>query len=301
MFMFAPIWSLAEEDVKPPETPYYCGTVDIDNDDPINLSMMVAEKHMARTKEFTSYEDLNECGLPGADFKVCLSCTGRFTDDMYKAVKPMIGDIDHIDWHNSWHNEFDKQPRDTFHESFFYMHRHMLKMLNFELAMNGQPCFKGWDKIPNPYDPHWPNPNVDAVNFKEKKSFDSMMRTLGEFSSSKFSKPNSLRGMKLNRLGEVINFGGGGIRSIHGRLHSGYSFDDIFGDCPSHFPSCNSLSGGRNMLNRYFYALHGWIDNHIGKWLKANGYKHIAKDCTDKEDCYQWQGTWLGDSQALRD
>jgi hypothetical protein len=47
-------------------------------------------------------------------------------------------------------------------------------------------------------------------------------------------------------------------------------------------------------VNPVFWKIHGYVDAVIDRWLSANGFENISKDCTGIEKCYQWKGMWTG-------
>ncbi|MNL08654.1 hypothetical protein D3C87_1293850 [compost metagenome] len=46
--------------------------------------------------------------------------------------------------------------------------------------------------------------------------------------------------------------------------------------------------------NKYFWKIHGLVDEILGNWLVANDFKKIDLKCDGKTDCYQWEATWVG-------
>jgi hypothetical protein len=48
-------------------------------------------------------------------------------------------------------------------------------------------------------------------------------------------------------------------------------------------------------VNPRFWKIHGYVDNAIMLWLRANGKKRIALECPQNDaDCHQWSGEWIG-------
>jgi hypothetical protein len=47
-------------------------------------------------------------------------------------------------------------------------------------------------------------------------------------------------------------------------------------------------------VNPTFWKLHGWIDDVVVDWLKANDFTEISENCENRPGCYQWKSTWVG-------
>jgi hypothetical protein len=107
------------------------------------------------------------CG-GGDEFKVCHSCVDRLTDEQWAKIQEMLGDPNFNNWHTSWHNEiFDASkanaaaaglsPEEFEGESFFFMHRNMIRNVNANAAALGFPCMLPWNEVPAvDSDPVWP-------------------------------------------------------------------------------------------------------------------------------------------------
>lgn len=108
---------------------------------------------------------------------------------------------------------------------------------------------------------------------------------------AKTSKPEFLRAHKLGEVGDRID------RDWHGELHAYYN-DDQPAQCsadPS-LPPCDDMGDANSShVNIHFYKIHGLVDEHVDRWLKTHGYEIASKDCSGKEKCYQWKGTYLGE------
>jgi hypothetical protein len=60
-------------------------------------------------------------------------------------------------------------------------------------------------------------------------------------------------------------------------------------------PNCDDMMDPyASHVNQNFYQVHGLVDNHIDKWLSANGYETASHDCTGKARCYQYGEIWWG-------
>lgn len=181
-------------------------------------------------------------------------------------------------------------------EDFLYMHRQMIKMLQVEQGAKGKSCIAPWHKIPNSLlDEEWPVPR--AVYFSEQKKniqYEQMELEAILFLAQNLQDESYLKTVSLNRLGIDIE------DRIHGKLHILYAspFSQCINSMEDNSIECSDLSHDRSShVNKYFWKLHGFIDQLIGDWLKANGYKYIYKNCKDSPSpdlCYQWKGTWLG-------
>lgn len=299
---------------------YFCGSFDpLTTPAPVlrNVLETASLAVIAGPKETT-------CGLPGEDFRVCRACVNRLPEESWSRARSMLASESHRRWHYQWHRSFkepnapssaeqaiwkkagllkahetpeafQKRLADHPGESFFFMHRHMIKMLQVELTALGLPCVSPWEQAPtDPQDPIWPQPRfADVVDELDLEMIEAEFRHVREW-SAKFSDPKFLRGVSLNSLGIQMQ------SSLHIILHTVYGNrpSDLAKNCQGdEFLSrdCDDMgSDASSHVNPYFWKLHGYIDSFVGKWLAANGYRRIAADCRGQTQCYQWQGTYLG-------
>lgn len=181
-------------------------------------------------------------------------------------------------------------------EDFLFMHRQMIKMLQVEQSVRGMSCIAPWYEIPtSPLDREWPVPRAKYFSEKsmdisyEKMELDNILYAAEELKSDKY-----LRKVSLNRLGLDIE------ARIHGKLHILYAapHSKCIDPMTDNSIECSDLTHDRSShVNKYFWKLHGFIDQLIGLWLKANNYSYVYKNCKESPDinkCYQWKGTWLG-------
>ncbi len=193
-------------------------------------------------------------------------------------------------------SKFIKKANEYDGESFLYMHRQMIKMVNLELTANGLSCIKPWKSILPMNHKIWPVPQLieDPRNkklYEERKQMSDHLRV--EFQD--YSSESYLKTVTLDQLGYDIN-----MSSFHGDLHDLYSDSEekIKSRCQGDEMTskiCDNLgSNVSSHVNKHFWKLHGLIDDLIGKWLKANGYQVISENCNGKNSCYQWKGTYLG-------
>ncbi len=234
-------------------------------------------------------------------------------------LRPMLGSKDHSDWHARWHRlrapdlqiqftnfaKFQEDgaiPREmTINdfianyrlggklagEDFFYMHRLMIKMVQFELASHGMGCVAPWQNVPSALDPVWPVPKAMEPG-ADVSSFEQTVAQLQRQIES-FKKPENLKKVSLNRLGEMIEPG------WHKTLHFFYQTAERCSKEASAQGYCDQLGPVETSpVNKYFWKIHGLVDEVLGAWLRANGYETISTDCRDEDRCYQWQGTWVG-------
>jgi len=266
------------------------------------------------------------CGLSGEDYKICKSCAEAITPEQMDVLLPMLNKPEHRQWHTTWHNlqlvtfkspEESKQAiseyvksgwlRDeaqanevacspvspqkaTSHggESFFLMHREMLKMAQVHLVAKGQSCFKGWPQIPDKVD------NTIAPVSNKPSSLEIRnirLRLIKDTAEKPLSSKEALKKMSLDELGCKLQ------NAMHSNLHLLWSADE--NPCKDETNKdqikCNHLlPADSSPLNPHFWMIHGYIDSYVGKWLKANNYKEISENCQGRPRCYQWRSNWVG-------
>ncbi len=259
------------------------------------------------------------CKVQGeSDWNICRGCSDTWRTGQLESVMPMLKSWSHRYWHLYWHNsfndgiqltdsEFEKiksmghalsqetkseyLARNEAHwgESFFFMHRQMIKMLYFELSFNGQACIAPWSEVPNdPLDRNWPIPNeINHGNYRWIRAEIDKME-------------EGLKTWTLNELGAHI-------QALHIMLHTTYSEDYsvVERKCPEnreiYKESCDDLGDNLSAhANPIFWKLHGYVDAFIGRWLDFNSYKSIGteRECSRKSEsekpCYIWQGSYMG-------
>jgi hypothetical protein len=190
-------------------------------------------------------------------------------------------------------------------EEFLYMHHQMISMVQEALAAAGKKCLTGWDKVPTP--DQWPLP---AGSKLEGAKSEQTLRQLQAWDATLQDRAWLSR-VSLSQLGWAVEF------SVHNNLHMRYATDDP----PPGFEAASEIGGapipydgkfpadwiydrpGYDWLadpygaavNPVFWKIHGYVDNLLGKWLDAHGYKTIAEDCEGRSDCYTWHGQWEGE------
>ncbi|CAN5460246.1 hypothetical protein BH10BDE1_BH10BDE1_07950 [soil metagenome] len=298
----------------------------------VNLLDSIAMTRPRAAGEKPRFPKRGQCGLPGENWRVCTACTSAKDTPGYDKVLPFLADEGHRNWHAVWHkirremkgdgvNSFDAEksvmqtwqregwiPEDidafvTQHriggplagEDFFYMHRQMIKMLQIEMANVGAACISPWLELPSSaLDAKWPVPR--AVTARKPEYVKDEQQLLDEIIEvgQELRRPEYLRQITLSELGNAIE------AKIHGKLHLLYASPISGCKNPETDLSvkCDELTHDRSAhLNQHFWKLHGFVDQAIGDWLKANGKDTIAVDCSQTEipsRCYQWKGLWLG-------
>lgn len=262
-----------------------------------------------------------QCGLAGESLNICSQCQDHIPESSMQILRPVLGEKSHSDWHAKWHKirlNADKISGELFEklrqkglvparaikdiflsqykiggtlagENFFYMHRMMIKMVQVELAFNGQPCISPWRQLPDKIDDaNWPVPH-EHLSLEERGRDELRLLQLKK-QLIKYFDPDFLRLLTLNKLGEILE------PELHQNLHEFYR-----GNPPN---SEEALAQGfkddllpveTSPVNKYFWKIHGLIDEILDHWLKANGYQFIDRDCSNKRNCYQWEATWVGE------
>ncbi len=307
----------------------FCGTLNIYA---IDLGWLNSALEVSHPNNFN--KPIVTCNTSGGEFKVCRSCSDNITEEAMNSIRPMLSDRKHREWHNDWHNmlaifanftedgysedvkqavvsyintpwipqtnveDFLSKESVVSGESFLYMHRRMIEMVNAELTANGQPCLSDYKKIPDIKDTKWPLPiytqdPTDDLTWAASELAKIRQKTI------QYQNPKYLKSITLNELGEKIQ------GDLHTNLHDFYAEleEYVAPKCPEmmsgeeelNSPTCDDLGSNiSSHVNRYFWLLHGHIDSFIGDWLKANGYVTISTNCSQKPNCYQWKGTYVG-------
>lgn len=131
------------------------------------------EEVAALIEERTGKKPTVSCG-GGPDYKVCHSCVDRLSDDQWAKVKIMMADPAFRRWHSGWHRGEMTQAEsiagrtgsttEKVHgESFFFMHRELIRAVNANAAALDIPCVKEWSQLPTAAnDSIWPTGMLSA-------------------------------------------------------------------------------------------------------------------------------------------
>lgn len=234
-----------------------------------------------------------QCGLPGESLPICSSCETSTSEAVMQVLRPMVGRPNHLNWHSGWHQmrtskEFLRSRAGLTGEDFFYMHRLMIKMVQLELAGAGQPCIAPWTELPNSVlDSTWPVPK--KLDDTQVQKAEQELKALREL-HGKWRNPARLKNVSLDQLGRAIEPG------LHQSLHNFYRGNPLCSREARAQGFCDDLIPPQTSpLNKYFWKIHGLIDELVGLWLTANGYQEISVQCDSRPGCYQWNGTWIGE------
>jgi hypothetical protein len=234
-------------------------------------------------------------------------------------MQEMMGSRGHRMWHYLWHgirnswprmssaernqirsilgdgwtrksSETAQNPDPAMGEEFLYMHREMIGMVQ---AMLGNEMYERWRQPPAPNDARWPLPNGN--NFQTNQEYQQLMAWHAQATDA-----NRLRTMTLAAYGNWLEM------TIHNAMHMrwadqnkaipGVMAGGLFSeprpewDLPSNDYLGSTYSAHVNVI---FWRLHGYVDDRINDWLKANNYTSASTDCTTSS-CYRWRGTWTG-------
>lgn len=296
----------------------FCGRFDL-------LSMPVNEVRNVLDKESLAViagPKPVSCGVSGEDFKICRACEDRTTPAAWASAQLFLATPAHRLWHFRWHEtaknpivpddaeiaklrdwkllhdgesaaDYAARSKANNGESFFFMHRQMIKMLHFELTAMGAPCIAGWSTLPDgPWDAKWPFPQAADAPEDDRDILTSQFNSVSrEFHS--YDDDKVLRSMTLNQLGERLQIG------LHIMLHTVYELrtSEQAAHCTGdelQSTTCDLLGSNKSShVNIHFWKLHGLIDDFVGRWLRANGYREIAVRCEGRSGCYEWRGTYL--------
>jgi hypothetical protein len=181
-------------------------------------------------------------------------------------------------------------------EDFLYMHRRMIEHVNERLEALGDPAYprvQGWAEIPQPDDPDYPVPaRTPDGGEGDLKSDAFYSNRLARF-EQRYRDPEFLSTVGVGELGARIEF------TVHNWMHGRWSepltdarpdadprnpsaidsrWDDISYDWLGDFYSSH--------VHSTFWRLHGWVDDRIDDWARANGLTRPI----------EWKGTWEGPS-----
>lgn len=177
-------------------------------------------------------------------------------------------------------------------EDFLFMHRRMLALVNAILAEVNDPDYlrvEGWTRVPPPGDPDYPVPDFPDSGLEEPKSDEYFEQFIAPW-ERQFTDPDYLRGVTLGQFGSDMEF------TIHNDLHMRWAAPSPVGYRPTtaitqnideqwDAPAYDYLGDTYSShVNPIFWKLHGWIDDRVEDWKRANG---VAGEIA-------WRGTWLG-------
>jgi hypothetical protein len=180
-------------------------------------------------------------------------------------------------------NPFDGAPDPGAGRDFLFMHRRMIEQVNARLATLGDasyPRVTGWSPIPFDHaDAEWPMPPMYQGGSAAAKNQSATTRW-SQAVSERHQNDAWLRTVSLDAMGSEIENG------IHNWLHMHWASEPWFKGAPGQDrddPRNDYLgSTYSSHVNSAFWKLHGWIDDRIGQWERANG---TAAD---------WTGAWEG-------
>ena len=177
-------------------------------------------------------------------------------------------------------------------ESFLYMHRKMIGLVNTQLAALKEPQLVPWNDIPELNDPYYPVPNRVPDGDADDPKSDAHLAVMKQ-RAARARDPILLRAVSLAWLGAFIE------SAIHDFMHMRWaenpgimnifpSFDptnlDMQVPIQFHKESVDYLGHPYSShVNSTFWKLHGWIDKTIDHWRDANGLETIV-----------WKDTWVG-------
>jgi hypothetical protein len=177
-------------------------------------------------------------------------------------------------------------------EDFLFMHRRMIAAVNAILASVADPSYprvEGWRRVPPPGDADYPVPVFPGSGLEEVKSVERFERFIAPW-ERQYTDPDYLRGATLGQLGSDIEF------TIHNDMHMRWAAPSHVGYRPStaitqsigaqwDAPAYDYLGDTYSShVNPVFWKLHGWVDDRIEDWKRANG---VAGEVA-------WKGTWVG-------
>lgn len=280
------------------KTQSFCGRMDFTKISNADIEIIVFNEDLSQGRKLKR----QQCGLPGETLAICSACSNISSAEMMTPVWTMISGESHLKWHTDWHKKRAVRGETDFlkkhglfgsssGEDFFYMHRMMIKMVQVELATSNQPCISPWTEIPSIDDSHWPiakkiTPENQA---KVELDWDNLQK---QFQTVR--DPSYLSKISLNKLGQVIELG------LHQNLHNFYRGNPkCSAEVRAFNGTCDDLIPVETSpMNRYFWKLHGLVDELLGRWLHANNYDEISESCSNRSRCYQWKGTWAGDPKS---
>lgn len=189
-------------------------------------------------------------------------------------------------------------------EDFLFMHRQMIAQVDARLEQIADPAYprvEGWPGVPGPQDPDFPVP--PAWTEPDNPGFTEFIRAVKSeaFHHDNFAvwerfyrNETALRRLSLGQLGAMLEF------TIHNYMHMRFAAQPAGTrpnpdpDQPQTIPSewdrveYDYLGDTYSShVNPIFWKLHGWVDERIDEWTRANGVDEI-----------DWVGTWVGNMPA---
>lgn len=163
--------------------------------------------------------------------------------------------------------QFETEPGSGL--DFLGMHREMIAHVNHAMMVAGDPNWPsvvGWDPIPWDSDdadwpvPEWPEMPEEGAWARAEETIEAM-RTLV---TDRFRNEEYLRRVSLDQLGTAMEF------SIHGWMHLRWSTTPPLVADQSDPANDWLAAPWSSHVNKHFWKLHGWIDERIDDWAKAN-------------------------------
>jgi hypothetical protein len=177
-------------------------------------------------------------------------------------------------------------------EDFLYMHRQMIGVVNDILAEVGDPNYpkiEGWERVPPPGDRDYPVPPAWDPGLEEVKSDDYYRDFLAPW-EEQYTSEGYLKSVTLGQLGADLEW------TIHNAMHMRWAAPSPVGYRPRapltqpvdprwDDPAYDFLGDTYSShVNPIFWKLHGWVDNRIKDWKRAQGIVGPIL----------WKGTWMG-------
>jgi len=188
-------------------------------------------------------------------------------------------------------------------EDFLYMHRQMVIQVNKMVAGTTYGKINGWTGMPAPGDKRWPVPaaypipgDTGFTNLIATVKSDDFYWDVVVDMEAELNNEENLRKWTLGQLGAKCEF------TVHKWMHLRFSELNELGIRPSprdnptpkielkwDDPKYRWLGDTYSShVNPVFWRIHGWVDNKIEQWRKANGLTSIT-----------WKGTWEGGPFAV--
>ncbi len=210
----------------------------------------------------------------------------RMTAEDRQSVRQVLGPA----WGRK-DSESVQNPEPAKGEEFLHMHRGMIQVVKETL---GPDMYDRWREPPAPNDPNFPLPGGNTV--QSNQEYQQLKTWNGQAIDQ-----NRLRTMTLGQYGEFIEL------TLHNTMHMRFADEaranadvmagGLFSNPKPEWddPSNDYLgSTYSSHVNPIFWRLHGYVDDRINDWLKANGFTSIADNCGGASSCYQWRGVWDG-------
>lgn len=174
-------------------------------------------------------------------------------------------------------------------EDFLYMHREMIKFVNGILSAVSDPDYPkitGWGQLPEPDDADFPV--IPMEGLEEIKSDNYLNNTLKTW-EQRYKSTEYLTSVSLGQLGADLEF------TIHNGMHMRWATPSVVGYRPR-TPITQPVGAQwdafsydflgdtySSHVHPTFWKIHGWIDERIDDWKRANNVTTI-----------NWIGTWIG-------